>query len=71
MTSRGKFHWGNTMQIPCENPIKKFIISSNSLWFRKVKQCMHVIYSKTFYICNYFFFLTSNSQVTVPQVTVL
>ena len=29
---------------------------------------MHVIYSKTFYICDYFFFLTRNSQVTVSFV---
>ena len=65
MTSRGRFRWGNTMQLLWENPIKEYIISSNSLLFRKVKQCLHVVYSKTFYICDYFFFLTRNSQVTV------
>ena len=62
MTSRGKFRWGNTMELPCETLINEYIISSNSLWFRKVKQCLHAIYSKTFYICDYFLFLTRNSQ---------
>ena len=71
MTSLGKLRWENTMQIPSETAIKNIFISSNSLWFRKVKQCMQGIYSKTFNISNYFFFLTRNSQVTVQQVTVL
>ena len=68
MTSPGKYRWGNTIQLPCETPIKEKTISSNSLWFRKIKQCMHVMYSKTFYICDYFIFLTRNSEVTVSQV---
>ena len=57
------------MQLPCETSIN-FIIYSISLWFTKVNQCMHVVYSKAFYIRDYFFFLTRNS-VTVPQVTIL
>ena len=61
-SSHGKFRWGNTMQLPYKTLIKEYIISSNSLSFRKVKQCMHVVCSKTFNMCNYFFFLTRNSQ---------
>ena len=38
MTSRGKFCWGNTMQLPCEIPIKEYIILSNSLWLTGLRQ---------------------------------
>ena len=31
MTSRGKFCWGNTMQLPCEIPMKEYYFFKLSL----------------------------------------
>ena len=55
---------GNKMQLHYETLTEVSINSPNSLWFRKTIHSFHVIYSKMFYICDYFFFLTRNSPVT-------
>ena len=52
------------MQLHYETFTEESINSPNSLWFRKTTHSFHVIYSKMFYIYDYFFFLTRNSPVT-------